>query len=347
MGQPVRCLRLNCLLSSRDYTDMATPATPFPTEQDVPAIRTLDLGKRYGRVTALSGISMSVPQGEVFGFLGPNGAGKTTVVKLLLGLARPSEGEGWLLGAPLGDLATRRRIGYLPELFRYQEWLTAREVLGLHCSLARLPRHTWDGEANRALRTVGLAERADSRVHTFSKGMQQRLGLGVALLGNPSLVLLDEPTSALDPLGRVEVRAIIHDLKRRGVTVFLNSHLLSEVEQVVDRVAVIDHGRILALSAITDFTADTRTVRIRLTGLDPAIPAHIGRFTLAPQAEGWWLARSVGREDVPDLIALLAAGGVRIYAVEPGHHTLEERFLQVLRGETDAAGTDHRAPDHL
>jgi ABC-2 type transport system ATP-binding protein len=326
---------------------MAALSSPFPADQDVPAIRTLDIGKRYGRVTAVAGISMSVPRGEVFGFLGPNGAGKTTVVKILLGLARPTEGEGWLLGAPLGDLAARRHIGYLPELFRYQEWLTAREVLGLHCSLAHLPRHTWAGEVNRALDTVGLTQRADSRVHAFSKGMQQRLGLGVALLGNPSLVLLDEPTSALDPLGRVEVRAIIHDLKQRGVTVFLNSHLLSEVEQVVDRVAVIDHGRMLAISAIADFTADTRTVRIRLSGLDTALTATVGRFTLAPQAEGWWLARGIGREEVPDLIAGLASGGVRIYAVEPGHHTLEERFLQVLRGGTDAAGTDHRAPDHL
>ena len=181
-------------------------------DQDVPAIRTLDLGKQYGRITAVDGLTMSVPRGEVFGFLGPNGAGKTTVVKLLLGLARPTAGEGWLLGAPLGDPATRRRIGYLPELFRYQEWLTAREVLALHCSLARLPRHTWQREADQALDTVGLAERGNSRVRTFSKGMQQRLGLGVALVGKPDLVLLDEPTSALDPLGRVDVRTIIQSL---------------------------------------------------------------------------------------------------------------------------------------
>ncbi len=319
----------------------------FPTEADVPAIRTLDLGKRYGRITAVAGISMSVARGEVFGFLGPNGAGKTTVVKLLLSLARPTAGEGWLLGAPLGDLATRRRIGYLPELFRYQDWLTAREVLALHCSLGRLPRHTWEAEAERALRTVGLEQRGDSRVSTFSKGMQQRLGLGVALLGHPDLVLLDEPTSALDPVGRVEVRSIINDLKRRGVTVFLNSHLLTEVEQVVDRVAVIDHGRVLALSSIDEFTTDTLTVRIRLTGLDPGSVTSLDRFTLTPGAEGWWLARGVGQADVPDLVAQLVGAGARIYAVEPGRHTLEERFLQLLKGGADAAGADHRPPDHL
>jgi ABC-2 type transport system ATP-binding protein len=326
---------------------VAATLSSFPTSQDVPAIRTLDLGKRYGRITAVDGLSMSVPRGEVFGFLGPNGAGKTTVVKMLLGLARPSAGEGWLLGAPLGDLTTRRRIGYLPELFRYQEWLTAREVLALHCSLARLPRHTWQVETDEALRTVGLAERGDSRVRTFSKGMQQRLGLGVALLGKPELVLLDEPTSALDPLGRVDVRTIIHALKARGVTVFLNSHLLSEVEQVVDRVAVVDRGRVLAIGPIADFTADTQTVRIRLAGLDPGRSGLVGRFSLEALSEGWWLVRSVRRAEVPDLVTGLVAAGARIYAVEPGHHTLEEQFLEVLKGGTNAARADHSTPDRL
>lgn len=319
----------------------------LPAEGETPAIRTLDLAKRYGKITALAGLSMSVPRGEVFGFLGPNGAGKTTAVKLLLGLARPTGGEGWILGAPLGDLPTRRRVGYLPELFRYQEWLTAREVLALHCSLARLPRPTWDEEIGRALRIVGLVQRSDTRVGTFSKGMQQRLGLAVALLGSPDLVVLDEPTSALDPVGRVEVREIIHDLKQRGATVFLNSHLLSEVEQVVDRVAVIDRGQVLALSTIDEFTADTQTVRVRLAGMGAAGSMPVGRFTLVAQAEGWWQGRGIAREAVPDLVAALVGMGARVYAVEPGHHTLEERFLQLLKGGEHASGADHRPADHL
>ncbi|HVA89881.1 MAG TPA: ABC transporter ATP-binding protein [Chloroflexota bacterium] len=316
-------------------------------ETSTPAIRTLDLAKRYGKITALRGLTMSVPRGEIFGFLGPNGAGKTTAVKLLLGLARPSGGEGWVLSAPLGDLEARRRVGYLPELFRYQEWLTAREVLALHCSLARLPRRRWADEIAGALRLVGLDRRGDSRVSTFSKGMQQRLGLGVALLGSPDLVVLDEPTSALDPVGRVEVRDIIHELKRRGATVFLNSHLLSEVEQVVDRVAVIDHGHVLALSGIADFTADTQTVRVRLTGVTASGSMPVGRFSLTPQADGWWMARGIMRDQAPDLVAALVGLGARVYAVEPGHHTLEERFLQLLKGGEHASGADYRPTDHI
>ncbi|HEX2179142.1 MAG TPA: ABC transporter ATP-binding protein, partial [Actinomycetota bacterium] len=173
---------------------------------------------------------MTVPRGEIFGFLGPNGAGKTTAVKLLVGLAPPTAGRAWVLGNPAGDVATRRRIGYLPELFRYQPWMTAYEVLHLHCQLADLPSGGREAEIEHALVTVGLADRAHDRVGTFSKGMQQRLGLGVALIGKPELVFLDEPTSALDPVGRKEVRDIILELKGRGATVFLNSHLLSEVE---------------------------------------------------------------------------------------------------------------------
>src|SRR3954462_13299054 len=171
---------------------------------DMPAIEVTDLRKRYGKIEALAGLTMTVGRGEVFGFLGPNGAGKTTTVKLLLGLARPTSGSGKILGAPLGDLRTRRRVGYLPELFRYQPWLKAREVLTLHGTLIGLPRARRRAAADQPLALTGLAERANDLVGRFSKGMQQRLGLGVALLGDPALVILDEPTSALDPIGRVD-----------------------------------------------------------------------------------------------------------------------------------------------
>src|SRR5262249_28390129 len=150
-----------------------------------------------------------------------------------------------VLGRPAGDREARRRVGYLPELFRYQSWMRAREVLALHCQLAGLPRSSWPTEIDDALRIVDLADRGDDLVGTFSKGMQQRLGIGVALLGWPELVLLDEPTSALDPVGRQDVRRIIRDLRERGTAVFLNSHLLGEVERVCDRVAIVDHGRVV------------------------------------------------------------------------------------------------------
>src|SRR5436309_9392767 len=233
------------------------------------AVHTQDLAKRYGRTMALAGLTMSVRRAEVFGFLGPNGAGKTTAVKLLVGLARASAGQAWVLGAPVGDLPTRRKLGYLPELFRYQGWMKARAVLGLHCELADLPRAGWKSEIAGALETVGLSERGGDRVEGFSKGMQQRLGLGVALLGRPDLVLLDEPTSALDPVGRHDVREIIRKLKDRGTAVFLNSHLLSEVEQVCDRLAVVDRGRVIATGTTSQILGQDGAARVRVTGAPP------------------------------------------------------------------------------
>jgi len=304
---------------------LPTPSASSP----IPAIHTLELTKRYGKTVALAGLTMTVPQGEVFGFLGPNGAGKTTAVKLLLGLTGPTSGEGFVLGAPIGDRATRRRIGYLPELFRYQGWLSAREVLGLHCELAGLPRPTWRAEIDHALGTVGLSERAGDRVETFSKGMQQRLGLGVALLGKPELVLLDEPTSALDPVGRQDVREVLLALKARGTTVFLNSHLLSEVEKVCDRGAVVDHGRVIAIGTLDDLLGEN-AVRLRVAGLNGAHRAQLTRFGEVREEGDWLTVRGLAFDRVPELVATLVGMGGQVYAVEPSHQSLEDRFLQLL-----------------
>jgi ABC-2 type transport system ATP-binding protein len=297
-----------------------------------PAIHTVDLTKRFGGTLALAGLSMTVPRGEVFGFLGPNGAGKTTAVKLLLGLLAPTSGEAWVLGQPAGDLGTRRRIGYLPELFRYQSWLSAREVLALHCELAPLPRPTWKEEIDRALTTVGLADRGRDRVATFSKGMQQRLGLGVALLGKPELVFLDEPTSALDPVGRHDVRGIIRDLAARGTAVFLNSHLLSEVEQVCDRVAVVDHGRVIAAGTMGELLTGS-AVRVRVAGMSADDIRALDSFgPLDIEGEQVTFTRLVA-DRVPDLVSAMVKLGGRVYEVVPRHQTLEDRFLQLLNEE--------------
>jgi ABC-2 type transport system ATP-binding protein len=235
------------------------------------AIETTDLAKRYGRITALVGLSMRVERGSIFGFLGPNGAGKTTAVKLLLGLARPTSGEARVLGASIADgtahRAARQRVGYLPELFRYPGWLSAREVLQAHCALADIEPAARPREVSSALETVGLADRANDRVQTFSKGMQQRLGLGVALLGSPELIVLDEPTSALDPVGRRDVREIIHSLRERGTTVFLNSHLLSEVERVCDHVAIVNEGRVLESGPLADVLRPGESLEDRFIAL--------------------------------------------------------------------------------
>jgi ABC-2 type transport system ATP-binding protein len=309
-----------------------TAATPEGVAAGSPAIRTVELTKKFGKTIALAGLSMTVPRGEVFGFLGPNGAGKTTSVKLLLGLIAPTSGEGWLLGQPIGDLKTRRRIGYLPELFRYQSWLTAREVLALHCELVPLPRASWSDEITTALETVGLADRAGDRMGTFSKGMQQRLGLGVALLGEPELVFLDEPTSALDPVGRHDVREIIRGLASRGTAVFLNSHLLSEVEQVCDRVAVVDHGRVIAAGTMDQLLSGT-TVRVRASGLMPEDKAKLTRFGQMDDEGDQLTFADLNAERVPELVAAIVELGGKIYEVAPRHQTLEDRFLQLLDEE--------------
>ena len=298
---------------------------------DSPAISTKDLSKRYGNIEALSGLTMTIPRGAVFGFLGPNGAGKTTAVKLLLGLARQTSGTAEVLGQPIGERSSRRRVGYLPELFRYQSWLTAREVLLLHCELAGIDRAAWSREIEDALAVVGLTERGSTRVGTFSKGMQQRLGLGVALLGDPELVLLDEPTSALDPVGRHDVREIIRALKERGMTVFLNSHLLSEVEQVCDRVTIVDHGKVVADGTLDELLrADT--VRIRATDLPRDAHVTLARFGAIAHEGEWLTVRGVDAERIPELVSEIVRLGGRVYAVEPKHESLEDRFLSLLGG---------------
>ena len=315
-----------------EVAEKAEAASPSGEAAGTPAIKTVELSKKFGKTVALAGLSMTVPRGEVFGFLGPNGAGKTTAVKVLLGLLAPTSGGGWLLGKPVGDLDTRRHIGYLPELFRYQGWLSAAEVLALHCELAPLPRSSWKDEIGTVLETVGLADRATDRVGTFSKGMQQRLGLGAALLGEPELVFLDEPTSALDPVGRHDVREIIRGLSARGTAVFLNSHLLSEVEQVCDRVAVVDHGRVIAEGTMDELLGGT-AVRVRVSGLAQADKNRLMTFGRIDDEGDQLTFNNLDPDRVPELITAIVEMGGRVYEVAPRHQTLEDRFLQLLEDE--------------
>ena len=294
-----------------------------------PVIDVSGLQKRYGRVQALAGLSMTVRPGEIFGFLGPNGAGKTTTVKLLLGLARPSGGTGTVLGAPLGDLRARRRIGYLPELFRYQPWLRARELLALHADLIGLPSNGRRAEFDDVLGLVGLADRADHAVGGFSKGMQQRVGLGVALLGSPALVILDEPTSALDPIGRIDVRGILRTARDRGAAVFLNSHLLGEVELVCDRVAIVDRGRVVADGPLRSVLGEPET-HVRVEALGPDGLQALGVFGQARLAGSDLLVPNLPDERVPDLVAALVDMGARVHEVTSARGSLEERFLALI-----------------
>jgi len=313
-------------------------ATPAPGDPEAaPAVRCSGLRRTYGRRVAVDDVSLEVGRGQVVGLLGPNGAGKTTLIKMLLGLVRPDAGEVVLLGRPASDPAARARVGYLPELFRYQPWLSAAEVLALHVRLAGADVPARERQA--CLELVGLGDRAADRVGGFSKGMQQRLGLAVALVARPELVVLDEPTSALDPLGRADVRDIVLALRARGVAVLLNSHLIGEVERVCDRVVILDRGRVAASGTLAELLGQ-REVRLELTATSPAALARLSaagvvaqegqRFTVALPADEAATA-------VPDLVADLVAVGVRVHAVEPARISLEERLLAILR---DGDGSD-------
>ncbi len=295
-----------------------------------PAVWCSGLRKRYGRRPAVEDVSLVVGRGEVVGLLGANGAGKTTVIKMLLGLVRPDAGEVMLLGQTAADPAARARVGYLPELFRYQPWLSAAEVLTLHVRLTgdEVPAQ----EQHDCLSLVGLSERARDRVGGFSKGMQQRLGLAVALVARPELVILDEPTSALDPLGRADVRDIVLELRSRGVAVLLNSHLIGEVERVCDRVVILDGGRVAASGTLAELLGQ-RELRLHLTGLSPAAEARLAATGDVERAGDMFTVALLGDDGtaIPDLIRDLVALGARVHAVEPARISLEERLLGILR----------------
>jgi ABC-2 type transport system ATP-binding protein len=307
-----------------------------------PAIDVSGLHKAYRSTVALQALDLRVERSEVFGFLGPNGAGKTTAVKLLLGLTRPTRGGGTVLGRPLGDREARRRIGYLPELFRYQAWLTAREVLELHASLAGLPSRGREAELDRVIDLVGLHGRDDDRTGGFSKGMQQRLGLAAALIGDPELVILDEPTSALDPVGRDDVRAIIREAQSRGSSVFLNSHLLGEVERLCDRVAIVNHGRVIAAGTLADLLG-AAAVRLRATDLR-APEQVLGAFGHVSVEDDWLVVGPLEPDRVPDVVAAVVAAGGRVHAVDPGRRSLEDLFLDLVRDEPQASPTSPATP---
>ena len=304
-----------------------------------PAIWCSGLRKRYGRRQAVEDVSLEVARGDVVGLLGPNGAGKTTVIKMLLGLVRPDAGEAMVLGRPAAAPSTRVRVGYLPELFRYQPWLTAAEVLTLHVRLSGVDVPERDQREKLAL--VGLAERAGDRVGGFSKGMQQRLGLAVALVAGPDLVVLDEPTSALDPVGRVDVRDIVLALKSDGVAVLLNSHLIGEVERVCDRVVILDRGRVAASGTLAELLGQ-RELRVHLTETSSAVESRLAATGAVERVGEWFTVALPPEEDetaVPNLVRDLVALGARVHAVEPARISLEERLLGILRAG-DADGGD-------
>jgi ABC-2 type transport system ATP-binding protein len=272
------------------------------------ALNATALRKSYGSAVALAGVDLRVGEGELVGLLGPNGAGKSTLTKIACGLVRPTGGVVEVLGHPCGSKFARARTGYLAELFRFPGWATADEVLVLHQRLARSAGGAQ--ERARLLELVDLSEAAHRRVEAMSKGMQQRLGIAKALIGEPGLVLLDEPTSALDPAGRRTVRGLLEDLRGRGVSVLLNSHLLSEVELVCDRVVIVDRGKTVAEGAPADLT--------------------VAGGVEIETADGARRYPDASREDIPELVAQLVADGERIYGARVVAGTLEDAYLGLV-----------------
>ena len=296
-----------------------------------PAIRTEDLRKEFGDKVAVKGLTLQVEQGEVFGFLGPNGAGKTTSIKMLLGLVAPTSGEAYLLGAPIGNRASLARVGFLPEHFRFQEWLTAHEFLELHGELFGMSAADLKHRRDELLERVGLSEFRHKQLRTFSKGMLQRIGLAQALMNRPALVFLDEPTSGLDPVGRRLVRDIIHELREQGTSVFLNSHLLSEIEVTCDRVAFIKHGEVIRVMEMSALNQNISMLTIRASGLTPEVVAGLRQWGDDLRLDTDQLTMTLrGETDLPEINRFLVAQNVQVYALTPNRLSLEEVFIETL-----------------
>jgi len=301
------------------------------------AIETFELRKVFNETkVAVEGLTLRVERGEVFGFLGPNGAGKTTSIKMLLGLVEPTAGSGFLLGEPISEPQARIGVGFLPEHFRFHEWLQADEFLDLHGQLYGMSEADRKTRISELIERVGLTEASSKRLKTFSKGMLQRIGLAMALLPRPAVVFLDEPTSGLDPFGRRLVRDIIRQVREEGTTVFLNSHLLSEVEITCDRVAFIRSGRVLQAGSIAELAGGLVRVQIRLDAVPDDLLAELTTWGESiSRVDGRTLSLVVPDETrLPDLNAWLVGRGLRVYELAPHHLTLEELFVQLI-GETE------------
>mgnify|MGYP000884401896 FL=1 len=303
-------------------------------------IETSDLTKMYGKKVGCSEICLSVGEGQIFGFLGPNGAGKSTLVKILVGLLFPTSGTAKILGRPLGDLEARRKTGFLPENFRYQDWLTGEELLSFHASLYGLSAQDKKRRIPAVLEQVGLSGKERQRVGTYSKGMQQRIGLACALLPDPELVFLDEPTSALDPLGRREVRQIILDLRRRGKTVFLNSHLLSEVEMICDQVAIIHKGRIISTGVLEEMLSGAVEVEVQVEAQTPQMLSEFSALSRKMTVDGSRIRLSLNdRKDVGSLAGIVVRNGGRLFSLKAVQGSLEDLFIDLIQG----GGGNHHA----
>jgi ABC-2 type transport system ATP-binding protein len=295
------------------------------------AIRTRGLRKVFGGKVAVRRLTLEVARGEVFGFLGANGAGKSTSVKMLLGLVSPTSGEAEILGQPVGDVKTRSRVGFLPEHFRFYDWLTGEELLKLHGRLYGMSHAALRERVPVLLDLVGLTPHRNKRLRDFSKGMLQRIGLAQALINDPDLIFLDEPTSGLDPIGRRLVRDIIKAQRDRGATVLLNSHLLGEVEITCDRVAFIKDGEVVESRELHGESEEQTIVSIRAVNVTVEVLNGLSQWSSSARTEGDRLTLTLSSNTLlPEIVRYLVAKGVDVYEVAPQRLSLEERFLEIV-----------------
>jgi ABC-2 type transport system ATP-binding protein len=301
------------------------------TPPDSFAIQTNNLRKNFGNKVAVRNLSLTVHRGEIFGFLGPNGAGKSTSIKMLLGLTKPTAGEAFVLSVPAGDVNVRRKIGFLPEDFRFYEWLTAAELLTVHGRLAGVPADELRRRVPALIELVGLTPHRDKRLEDFSKGMLQRIGLAQALIHEPELIFLDEPTSGLDPMGRRLVRDIIRAQRERGSTIFINSHLLSEIEITCDTVVFIREGEVVTSRDLRAVHEEEVRVVVRAGNLTPEGIAGIGSFTTSTKLEDRQLTFTARSRDVlPEILRRLVAAGLEVSEFTPRPMSLEELFVETM-----------------
>jgi ABC-2 type transport system ATP-binding protein len=289
------------------------------------------LRKVFGGKVAVRNLSLTVRRGEIFGFLGPNGAGKSTSIKMLLGLVKPTSGEAYVLGAPSSDVDVRRKIGFLPEDFRFYEWLTAAELLELHGRLSGVSASKLRDRVPAMIDLVGLTPHRDKRLQDFSKGMLQRIGLAQALIHEPELIFLDEPTSGLDPMGRRMVRDIIRAQRERGATVFLNSHLLSEVEITCDEVVFIREGEVVTARDLRTLHEDEVSVVVHARNLTQESIAGLASWSTFTHLEAEQLTITTRSRDLlPDILRHLVATGADVYQFTPQRMSLEELFVTIM-----------------
>lgn len=291
---------------------------------------------RKNEVHALQGIDLALEPGRVFGLLGPNGAGKTTLVKILLGIVQPSAGNARLFGTSVTDYTARMRVGYLPEKHTFPELLTAHQMLQVYGRMGRVPAEQRNARIPDLLEKVGLADAADRKIGTFSKGMLQRVGLAQALLNDPDLLFLDEPTDGVDPVGRRAIRDLLVWLRDEGTTIFINSHLLSEVEKVCSEIAIMNKGKLVRQGAISELTAVEREYRLVCTPLPDGLPESARNRLAAlednsaPEGLHVWRASTETRADLNALIDALRAHDVEIEALDPVRRSLEDYFIDVV-----------------